>query len=105
FMPSSDWTTSIESTVACSPPHAYDVMPSHGFPGLPHVASRSDMLPSPGTVIGLTEKLSLHCATTGATTPRLLMISISASVGSAPDELPIAAPVCVCVSACDVLSD
>ncbi len=63
------------------------------------------MLPSTGTVIGLTEKLSLHCSMTGATTPRLLMISISASVGSAPDELPIAAPVCVCVSACDVLSD
>ena len=62
------------------------------------------MLPRTGIVFGVTEKFSLHCCTTGATTPRLLMISISASVGSVVCPLLMTAPVCVCVSACDVLS-
>ncbi len=68
------------------------------------VASRAAMPPSSGMLLGVTEKLSLHCSTTGPTTPRLLMISISASVAGVGGPLLITAPVWVCVSACDVLS-
>lgn len=66
---------------------------------------RAAMLPRSGSVFGVTLKFSFSCCTTGPTTPRLLMISISASVGSEVEPVVMAAPVCVCVSACDVLSD
>lgn len=89
---------------AISPPHAYDDSPSHGFAGRPGVASRAARLPSTGIVFGVIEKFSLNCSTTGVTTPRLLMISISESVGGVCGPLLIIAPVCVCVSACVVLS-
>ncbi|KGW46077.1 hypothetical protein Y049_3794 [Burkholderia pseudomallei MSHR684] len=74
------------------------------MPGWPGVASRAAIAPRIGNVFGVTDAFSLNCSTTGATTPRLLMISISASVGGVGGPLLIIAPVCVCVSACDVLS-
>ncbi len=62
-------------------------MPSQGLASLPGAARRAEIAPSSGKVLGATEKFSLHCSTTGPTTPRLLMISISASVGGrAPDR-------------------
>ncbi len=68
------------------------------------MARRAAIEPSSGNVFGVTEKFSLHCSTTGPTTPRLLMISISASVAGVAGPLLITAPVWVCVSAWVVLS-
>jgi hypothetical protein len=104
FLPSSAGTTFTVSMSATSPPHAYERSPNHARDGWPGVAMRAARLPSSGGVFGTTEKFSLNCSTTGATTPRLLMISISASVGACCGPLLIIAPVCVCVSACVVLS-
>lgn len=72
-------------------------MPNHAGRGSPGCAKNAVSLPRNGIVFGAALKLSLNCSTTGSTTARLLMISISASVRIAPADGTSEA------SACEVL--